>query len=355
MTRAIRVCGILFLLFLSACSRAPQTKSEEATTSAAMPPAGRAAIPLPAGFRVTRLAESSDEKAIAFAYDDAQQECVAVIAEAPPAQLRRIFCGKSVYDLGAAPANGIFSASVVADNGLLIFFDSAGRELSRIPHSSYEAVGPIWSADAQKAFFQTDKPGVTDDQTGGMEFTAIGDVAPRTGKITIHPLRKMAVYLGYSPATRELLATHGFNENSPEAPADAYRETGEYAGARKLHAAQFSSAGHYATPHLHEALSWQVYGEPQDTPVLDFRCNYKSDPHVIEMFQSWHPTVDRYLFNLHQTEPANGNPSDDNTIQLWDVESGKVLKSFHEQPFAAARDGKHLIFFRDGKFVFDPI
>lgn len=346
---------LLFLLTPVACNRTPAPTQPEAKPAAPTETSGRAAIVLPAGYRVLKLVESSDEKAIALSYEQGKQECVAVVAETPGAQPKQIFCGKSVYALDAAPSSALFSAAVYSDAGRMIFFDSAGKELSRIAHSSWEALGPIWSSDGQKAFVYDQKPGVTDDETGGMEFTAIGEVDPHTGKITRHPLRKMAMYLGYNPATRELIATHGFNENAPEGPADIYRETGEYVGSRKLRASEFSSGGHYARPNLHEALSWEVYTEPEGKPVLKFKCDYKSDPHVIELFQAWHPTVDRYLFNLHQTEPANGNPSDDNTVQLWDVEAKKVLKSFPEQPYAAARDGKHIIVVRDQKLVFEPI
>jgi hypothetical protein len=52
---------------------------------------------------------------------------------------------------------------------------------------------------------------------------------------------------------------------------------------------------------------------------------------------------------------ANGDPSDDNTVQLWEVEAKKVIKSFREQPYAPTHDGKYVIRFHDGKIIFDKI
>jgi hypothetical protein len=349
----------LVLLLATACNRGPAPQSQPQPEPSPTPSAARSSIPIPGNLVLIKIAESSDSKAIAYSYYTDQSECVAVVAEAPGTQPQKVLCGKSIPDLQAAPAQGLFSASIQGDRGTLVVFDSSGHELSRTVHPNHDHYFvPIWSADAHKAFFQMDKPGVTDDETGGMEFTAIGDVDVHTGKIAMHPLKKMAMYLGYDPSKRELVATHGWNEYAPEAPAETYNENGDFTTTRKVRGTRFSAGGKYGVPHLHEALSWKIYRQPDDAAVAEFKCNYKSDPHVIEMFQAWHPTVERYFFNLHQTEPANGDPSDDNTVQLWDVEANKVLKSFHEdpqQPYAPARDGKHLIFYRQGKLVFEPI
>jgi len=65
----------------------------------------------------------------------------------------------------------------------------------------------------------------------------------------------------------------------------------------------------------------------------------------------WHPTSDDWLLLFRDGE----RPSEAGRLELHAVSSGRVLRSFPQGEHAWTPDGRALVLFRDGAFVFEPL
>jgi hypothetical protein len=65
----------------------------------------------------------------------------------------------------------------------------------------------------------------------------------------------------------------------------------------------------------------------------------------------WHPTNDEWLLLFRDGE----RPSEAGRLELHAVAAGRVVRSFLHAEHAWTPDGRALVLFRDGAFVFEPI
>jgi hypothetical protein len=251
-----------------------------------------------------------------------------------------------------APRGHLFALQTLRPPGELLLVRD-GVITGWVPHPSPRGVWEVrgrWSRDGRYLVQGLDQPELRSGDSGAVPraFRALGILEVETRTLTRHPLRRPAFHVSVGPDGR-IYASDLENEDAGDLTVWMYDLAGHVVGMRRgLSGTDFSATGRYVLPRLSE-------------PCRDFAATDTRTGTVGRQWRqpgggclgvlSWHPTNDDWLLLFRD----GARPSEAGRLELHAVSTGRVLRSFPQGEHAWTPDGRALVLFRDGAFVFEPI
>jgi hypothetical protein len=252
----------------------------------------------------------------------------------------------------AAPRGHLFALQTLRPPGELLLVRD-GVITGWVPHPSPRGVWQVkgrWSRDGRHLVQGLDRPELRSGESAAVPraFRTLGILEVRTRTLSRHPLRRPAFHVSVGPDGR-IHASDLENEDGGDLTVWMYDFEGHAVGMRTgLAGTDFSATGRYVLPRLTDPC--------RDFAATDTRTGavarrWRQPRGGCLVVQGWHPTSDDLLLVFRDGE----RPSEAGRLEVHAVSSGQVVRSFPAGEHAWTPDGRALVLFRDGAFVFEPI
>jgi hypothetical protein len=263
-----------------------------------------------------------------------------------------------VKKIVTAPAVAVFSVpgahpfAVLAGANLYLVQDD-GTSTAPIPVSNLdESLG--WTHDGTSFVFAMDRPKVNKDSDAYNEsgFTALGILDVATQKVRPVSVKLPAYHFYVLQSKDQIFVTDNSMDNDKPLIVNVYDIKGKRLETRTdLYGIVFSPTGRYYLPFIFEAgLAFRVRDGNTNRPVL----SYSNDGTEEVAEPKWNPKDDTLLLVTHAEMDDKGNTKSQR-LDVLGVPSGRIVMSM---PFGIAQwapDGKSVVVYRGGKFVFEGI
>jgi hypothetical protein len=197
-----------------------------------------------------------------------------------------------------------------------------------------------WSADGTKLFYDA---GSTVNADG---FNILGIFDTQKFRTRQIHLRNITEHVTTCSKSGYIYTESWVDDWPPE--ADAYDQNGTFLFHSKNPYVDFSASCHFGVPFAsaHGPADWAVFDARSRNIVTQFPW-HDDDPSRQHSFEAWNPVIDQ-LFLMHDF--ATG------AEQVFDIQKRAVVYWCSDcSAVSWSADGKSLIYWRDGKFIFQPI
>jgi hypothetical protein len=310
-------------------------------------------VTLPKGdYKLEQFTVSADGNAILFssAPDPAGAQRDIYLFDVKAGQVKKVLTVNGGR-LWSTPGSHAFA---ISSTDALHFVDKDGTAGSPVP--MHNNTGELsWSRDGNEFVFPTDRP-KTDENSDNYDptaFTAIGILNVATGKIRMITFKDSVFHLHLTQTDGKIYTSD--NSINPEKPlvVKVYDLKGHSLDQRNdLYGIFFSPNARYYLPLIgEEGMPFRIRNADGDRSVLYFANDGDDD---IED-PVWNPQNDDLLLVRRANTADQGRQVKSQELEVWSVSQRTPLKEF---PFGVAAwmpDGKSLVIFRDGQFVFENV
>jgi hypothetical protein len=258
----------------------------------------------------------------------------------------------------AAPNIGVFSVpgphpfAVLADTTLYFVQDDGSfTGPIEIPNIG-ESLG--WTHDGSSFVFTMDRPKVNKDSDAYNEtgFTALGILDVATQRVRPISVKLPAYHFYVLQSKDQIFVMDNSMDIDKPLIVNVYDLKGKHLETRMdLYGIIFSPAGRYYLPFIFEAgLAFRVRDANTNRAVL----SYQNDGTEEVAEPRWDPKDDTLLLVRHMETDDKGNTISQR-LDVLGVPSGKIAKSLPYGIAQWAPDGKSVVVYREGRFVFEEI
>jgi len=304
----------------------------------------------PGSFDVENFAVSPGGNAIVFTTksdDDGKQNVF--VFNLKTAAVKKVATAASAH-VFAVP--GAHPFAVLAGTNLYFLQDDGSSDgPMEIPNTG-DTLG--WGHDGSDFVFTMDKPKINKDSEDYNEsgFTALGILDVATQKVHPVAVKLPAYHFDVLQTNGQIFVTDNSMDNDKPLIVNVYDMKGKHIETRNdLYGIVFSPTGRYYLPYVFEAgLSFRVRDAETNRPVLSFENNGNEE--VAE--PRWNPRIDTLLLVEHLDTDEKGNTTGQR-LDVLGIPSGKIMKSMPYGIAQWAQDGKSVVIFRGGKFIFEDL
>lgn len=211
-----------------------------------------------------------------------------------------------------------------------------------------------WNHEGSNLIFTMDRPKINKDSDAYNEtgFSALGVLDVATQKVRPISVKLPAYHFHVLQSNDKIFVMDNSMDIDKPLMVDVYDMKGKHLETRTdLYGIIFSPAGKYYLPFIFEAgLAFKVRDGSSNRAVL----SYPNDGTEEVAEPRWNPRDDSLLLVTHALMDDKGNTTSPR-LDVLGVPSGRIVKSF---PYGIAQwtpDGKSVVVYRDGKFVFEGI
>jgi hypothetical protein len=242
---------------------------------------------------------------------------------------------------------------------LKVYSFARGLEKSYPIPKEWSDIGSACTGTERAVVCSMDQPGVTEDSS---EINFLGPTAEGVVDLKDGVTRWFSIpdpsYYDYVRAD-QIYVSNQINENQNKLTVTIFDLKGKKlktASDRK--GTMLSHSGRYYLPQLHEGgLPWEIYETKTNKPIYAFTPD--DGGRNEQYYGEWSPTDDD-LLTIDIDESTKGAEF---TTQVYSTSQRRVIRSFPKSKagrvggyaYAWSHDGKFLVFYRDGRFVFEPV
>jgi dipeptidyl aminopeptidase/acylaminoacyl peptidase len=308
-------------------------------------------VPLPQGdYKIAQIAVSASGNTILFSSGAADAQHDVYLFDLKSGQVKKVVTANGGR-LWSTPGAHAFAVS--ATDALYLVEENGTVASTTAMHNPTGELG--WSRDGSQFVFPTDKPKTDQgsDKYDPSAFTAIGILEVSSGKIRMITFKDSAFHLHLVQPDGKIYVSDNSLDTSKPLVVKVYDLKGHALDQRNdLFGIFFSPTGRYYLPLIGEqGMPFRIRNGEGDRSILYFANESEdeiSDP-------VWNPQNDDWLLTRHATTEDEGRRVKSQELEVWSVSQRTPLENF---PFGVAAwtpDGKSVVIFRDGKFVFEQV